>query len=215
MISAVLFDLDGVLLDTAEGSIESFDYACRQMGFNILTYEEKKKIIGPPIKLSFKALCSCSEAESKQASVIFREYYKDFALFKAYPYEGILSVLEELKARGFKIGVATYKREDYAIKLLDYFGISQYCDIVHGADAECQRTKANIVNLCIEALKVPKKSVVLIGDTVHDSLGAQKVGINFIGVTYGYGFTTTNDIDMFPNIGKISQPRELIKLLIL
>lgn len=210
MIKAVLFDLDGVLLDTAEGSIDSFKYACKQMGFSEPSNEELMRIIGPPVQMSFHSFFNCSDSEIQKATKIFREYYKSEALFKAYAYDGILCVMEELKRNKILIGVATYKREDYANSILEHFGISKFCDVIHGADEDGCRSKTDIINLCINDLSVNKQNIVLIGDTKHDAEGAIKANIKFIGATYGYGFKCKEEVDIYNNIGTIEHPSELI-----
>lgn len=201
MINTVLFDLDGVLLDTGEGSIDSARYAARIMGFEELPYDTVRKFVGPPIVSSFMMYHGCNEEEATKAALIFREYYKEKALFKAVLYPGILDTLAFLQKKGYKIGVATYKREDYAIRLLEHFGIVAYCDVIHGADAANLLSKKDIVNLCIHELKANPLNVILVGDTFHDAEGAVASGIGFIGVTYGYGFRGIKDVERYPHIG--------------
>lgn len=213
MINTVLFDLDGVLLDTGEGSIDSARYAARIMGFEELPYDTVKKFVGPPIVRSFMMFHGCSEEEATKAAQIFREYYKEKALFKAVLYPGILDTLAILQKNGYKIGVATYKREDYAIRLLEHFGIAPYCDVIHGADAANLLSKKDIVTLCICELKAKPSDVILVGDTFHDAEGAVASGIGFIGVTYGYGFKADKDVKTYPHIGiaeNCFQIREII-----
>ena len=198
---AVLFDLDGTLLDTTDGVLESALYAARTMGYAPLPYETMLHFVGPPIQDSFRRYYGADESEAQKAASIFRNYYKENALFKARPYDGLSNALERLKGIEVAIGVATYKREDYALSILEHFGIASYCRTMHGADNFNQLTKADIVNLCISELGVPKEFVVLIGDTEHDALGATRAGVDFIGVTFGFGFKTSADVDKYPNIG--------------
>lgn len=214
MINTVLFDLDGVLLDTGEGSIDSARYAARIMGFEELPYDTVKKFVGPPIVKSFMMYHGCNEDEATKAAQIFREYYKETALFKAVLYPGILDALAFLQKNRYKIGVATYKREDYAIRILEHFGIATYCDVIHGADAANLLSKKDIVNLCVHELKASPSDVILVGDTFHDAEGAVAAGIGFIGVTYGYGFKGVKDVEIYPHIGiaeNCLQIQEIIK----
>lgn len=213
MIKATLFDLDGTLLDTTDGVLESAIFAATQLGYPRLPYETMLKFVGPPIQNSFKIFYGASEERAQEAANIFRSYYKENALLKASLYPDIIEVLENLKARGIKIAVATYKREDYAISILKHFGIAPYCKSMHGADNYNKLTKADIVNLCIDELGIDKSEVVLIGDTEHDALGAQRAGVQFLGVTYGFGFRFHNDIDEYPNIGCADSTKEILKFI--
>ena len=210
-MKAILFDLDGTLLDTTEGVLESALFAAKEMGFDPLPYDIMLKFVGPPIQNSFIHYYGCSSEQAQLAAEFFRNYYKNHALYKAELYPSVIKTLSEIKKRGLSIGVATYKREDYAISILDYFGITQFCKSVHGADNFNRLTKADIVNTCIRELGQSKTDVMLIGDTEYDAMGAQKAGVAFLGVTYGFGFKSKTDIEAYPNIGCVDNPIQILK----
>lgn len=212
--SAVLFDLDGTLLDTTDGVLESAEFAAKMMGYDLLPRETMLRFVGPPIQESFIRYYGTDKTVAQQAANIFRDYYKENALFKARPYDGLDGLLRTLRDEGVAIGVATYKREDYALSVLEHFGISQYCRSMHGADDFNRLTKADIVEMCIAELGVPKYDVVLVGDTEYDAIGAVNAGVDFIGVTFGFGFKTESDVAKFPNIGiadTLGRVSELLK----
>lgn len=228
-IRNVLFDLDGTLLDTSEGVLESAVYAARKMGYSLLPHEIMRTFIGPPIQQSFKTHYHASEEEAKRAASFFREYYKSQALLKAVPYEGIFSLCDLLQKKGLKLAVATYKREDYALTLLKHFHFDRYMTTIHGADMEGKLTKADIVDLCISEMggikgnndkgsladgNADKESdTVLIGDTEHDGLGAMRAGVDFLAVTYGFGFSCEEQAKEFYPIGIAHSPMEIAKVL--
>ena len=211
MIKAILFDLDGTLLDTTEGVLESAVFAAKSLGFNELPHETMLSFVGPPIQNSFMKWYGCSEEMAQKAANIFRSYYKENALFKAQLYPGIIEVLDELKQRGIKMGVATYKREDYAITILEHFGIAPFCQTMHGADHFNKLKKADIVNFCINELASDREDVVLIGDTEHDAIGAYHANVQFLGVTFGFGFKSKADVDVYHNIGCVNSAKEILK----
>lgn len=188
---AVVFDLDGTLLDTSAGIIKSVDYTIKKMGLNNLSASQKRSFIGPPIQHSFKKTYCLDDEATALAAGIFRNQYSEVDLFEAQPYEGIFDLLDLLRKRKIKIGVATYKREDYAHKILEHFGISDYCDSIKGADFEGKYTKQVIIELCIGDLNVSKREVLMVGDTENDRIGAEKAVVDFLGVGYGFGYTTT------------------------
>ena len=121
--------------------------------------------------------------------------------------------LSELKKMGVMMGVATYKREDYAIKLLLHFGIERFCSVMHGADAEGRLTKADIVELCIREMGADKKETLLVGDTAQDAKGAYDAGIGFIAVTWGFGYQTASDVQGFPCQAILDHPSQLLDLI--
>lgn len=207
----VLFDLDGTLLDTTEGVLESAFYAARKMGYKELPYEQMLSFVGPPIQNSFMKHYGCCIDIAQEAANCFRSFYKENALFKAKLYPGMIEVLEKMKEKGVKMGVATYKREDYAISILKHFGIAPYCLSMHGADNYNKLSKADIVNLCINEMTSNREDVILVGDTEYDAIGAKNAGVDFLGVTYGFGFKTEEDLIAYNNIGCANSTYDILK----
>ncbi len=214
MIKNVLFDLDGTLLDTREGIIESAKYTAAELGYEELPYETMLKFIGPPIQNSFMRFYGCDAAEAQYASEFFREYYKTKTLFMAEPYDGIYDLCDVLKENGIGMAVATYKREDYALSLLRHFRFHEYCDPMHGADNNNVLKKEDIVRMCLEEMGAKPEDSVLIGDTENDAKGAVMAGIPFIAVTYGFGFKTEEEINAYPNIGVAATPMEVAEIIL-
>ena len=214
MIKNVIFDLDGTLLDTREGVIESARYAAKKMGYSELPYETMLTFVGPPIQNSFIKYYGCDENTAQKAANIFRDYYKNSALLLAEAYEGIYDLCQELKENNVRMSVATYKREDYALTLLHHFGFDKYCNPMHGADNENLLKKEDIVRMCLDEMGAAKDDCVLIGDTDNDAKGAIKAGTKFIAVTYGFGFKNETDVMGFPYIGVASKPAEIKKIIL-
>lgn len=197
-----IFDVDGTLLDTSEGVISAVKHTIEEMKFDMLTDEMLAGFIGPPIQESFARAYGLNGSILQEIACIFRNYYKEVDLFKAIPYEGIYTVLQELLMRGIMSAVATYKREDYATTLLRHFGFDKYTYNMHGGDNENKRKKKDIIELCIAESGITDKSrIVMVGDTIHDAAGAEMVGIDFIGVTFGFGFKSESDISVVKHIG--------------
>ena len=209
MIRNVIFDLDGTLLDTREGVIESAKYAAKEMGYSSLPHETMLTFVGPPIQNSFMKHYGCDEETAQKAANIFRDYYKNKALLLAEPYEGIYDLCKILKENGVKMSVATYKREDYAQTLLRHFGFDKFCNPMHGADNTNILKKEDIVRMCQDEMGASGDSCVLIGDTDNDAKGAIKAHTKFIAVTYGFGFKNEKDVIDYPHIGIAHKPIEI------
>ena len=206
-IKAILFDLDGTLLDTSAGIRHSVRYAMSQLHLPQPSDDQIGEFIGPPIQESLMKYAGITAEEAQKGANIFREFYKNEALFEASLYEGILSILEQLRQHGIKIGVATYKREDYAIEILKHFDIVPYCDVIHGADNENRLSKADIIQLCCDELREDKAHILLVGDTEHDAKGAALSGVRFCAVTWGFGYRKK---DVPEDICCIHEPMELL-----
>lgn len=208
-----VFDVDGTLLDTSEGILASVRYTIEKMGLEPLSEEKIKTFIGPPIQNSFKKQYGFEDKIINEMAATFRNRYKDEDLLLAKPYDGIFKVLEELATQNITPAIATYKRQDYALKLLEHYGFNRYTDIIFGSDFEGKLTKKDIIMLALDKAGVSDYGkTVMIGDSDNDAIGANKLGTKFIGVTYGFGFKTADDVNEFDNIGVANTTEEIIKL---
>ena len=187
MYRGIIFDLDGTLLDTSEGVLSSVRHTIKTMGYRELPEETLLTFIGPPVKRSLMEHYGLDDAEADRATAVFRDQYKNVDLLKARPYDGILPLLERLKSQGFLIGVATLKREDYALTILEHFGIAERCDLICGSDFASKMQKTDVLDKCLKGLNLSPAEAVLIGDTASDGSGAKCSGTDFIAVTYGFG----------------------------
>lgn len=213
-IKNIIFDLDGTLLDTTDGIIKSVQHVVRTLGYDELPHETMLKFVGPPIQDSFVEFYGCNLRNAQNAADLFRDYYKKNALFDAVPYAGVFEMCNELRIRGNNIAVATYKREDYALSLLKHYGFDEFCESMHGSDNYNILKKSDIIELCIAELEGERNEFVLVGDTKHDAIGAKTTGINFIGVTYGFGFQTESEVNLYPNIGVAQKPMDVLSIVV-
>lgn len=210
-IEAILFDLDGTLLDTSEGICHSVRYTLDQLQLPQPSEESLREFVGPPIQESLMRYGELSMEEAQRGANIFRNFYKSQALFEASLYDGIIPMLEQSREQGLKIGVATYKREDYAIDILKHFEIAKYCDVMHGADNDNKLTKADIIELCCEELCVLKQNIILVGDTEHDAKGASQAGIKFCAVTWGFGYVSGKVFSEYPYHYICNKPQDIVE----
>ena len=98
-----LFDLDGTLIDSSEGIINSVIYALKKFGIEETEREKMHAFIGPPLTDSFTKYYGFSEEESWKAVVAYREYYQDKGIFECKLYDGIPDVLKAVKQAGKKL----------------------------------------------------------------------------------------------------------------
>lgn len=213
MIKQVIFDLDGTLLDTREGILESVRCAAHALGYGELSHETLLTFVGPPLRQSFMTHYGCTPEGAQRAVKIFRDCYGQGALLKAQPYEGIYELCGELKRRGISMAVATYKPEDFALPLLRHFRFDEYCGVMHGADRENKLSKRDIIELCMEEMGAAQQETILVGDTEHDAAGAAEAGIAFLAVTYGFGFRSREDVRRYPCLGVARTPMEIADIL--
>mgnify|MGYP002856872245 CR=1 FL=1 len=209
MIRKAIFDLDGTLIDTSEGIIESVKYAVQKMNYPGLNNDELVNFIGPPLKDSFLRYLVKNEVEAEIAVRYFREYYANGGLLKAKPYDGICGLLELLSERNVNLSVATYKLEKYAIKMLKFFKIDSYFKSIHGSDADGRMKKKEIVQLCLDDMSEALDEAVLIGDTSNDEKAAEELGMSFLAVTYGFGYRSPEKVNYRNCIGVADCPLKI------
>lgn len=208
-----VFDVDGTLLFTQPGILKAMREMFNEMGLGELPKEREKYFCGPPIHVSLKMFYPhLTDEDIQKCADCFRSIYKKPEyLLMAEPYDGIMKLLDDLKANDIRIAVATYKREDYAIDIMNHFGISKIADVVHGSDNFNKLKKTDIIRLCLEEMGVKDfNRAVMIGDSDNDAVGAKGLGIPFLAVNYGFGFETKEDVDAFPNIGMAKSPEEIL-----
>ena len=207
----IIFDVDGTLLNTAAGVLKSAEYAILQSGRNLPDKQTMLSFIGPPIQDSFEKTFKISGNELVNMTNLFRNSYSMQYLYEAEPYAGLYEVLDVLTSYKVHIAIATYKREDYAVKILHHFVLDRYSDSSHGADAENKLKKSDIIEKCIQECGISERSrIVMVGDTEHDASGAKKAGVDFIGVTWGFGFQKKQDVMRAGAIGSADKPAEIL-----
>lgn len=185
----ILFDLDGTLTDPAIGITNSVMHSLKKYGIEVADRTELYKFIGPPLHESYEKFYGFSADEALQAVEHYREYYRVKGIYENLVYDGIEELLIKLNESGKKVILATSKPEIFAREILRYFGLDKYFYYAAGANLDGSRTdKAEVIAYALEAGGVSdKSSVVMVGDREHDIIGANKNGIDSIGVLFGYG----------------------------
>ena len=183
------FDLDGTITDSSEGITNSVMYSLKKFGIEETDRTKLYQFIGPPLNVSFEKYYHFSEEQAKKAIAYYREYYAVKGIYENQVYEGFEGVLKKLKEAGKTLVVATSKPEPYARLIIDYFHLSQYFDYVAGMEMEGGRgSKAEVIQYAIDTCHISdKKEVLMVGDREHDVNGARTVGIDCLGILYGFG----------------------------
>ena len=184
----ILFDLDGTLTDSKPGIVKGVQYVLRCCGIDEPDLEKLTSFVGPPLYKSFMKYLECSEEDAKEVVECYREYYAETGLYENALYEGIDALLYNLKERGYKIILASSKPRIYVKRVLSYFRIMRYFDIVEGSELDGKNTeKAELIAHILEKWDLKADECVMVGDRKHDIQGAKANGVDSIAVGYGYG----------------------------
>lgn len=187
--SHILFDLDGTLTNPRLGIGNSLKYALRQMHLDGYSDEILEQFIGPPLQEGFKMHFGLNEQLTTLAVEHFRTYFGEKGLYENEPYEGILEMLEELHRTGKKVYLVTSKLEKYAQMIVRHFEFDRYLDDLQGAEYTGKHSsKSQLIARLMERNQLEASaSIVMVGDTHYDILGAKEQGISSVAVAYGFG----------------------------
>ncbi|MBS6645015.1 MAG: HAD family hydrolase [Clostridiaceae bacterium] len=185
----LLFDLDGTLTDPKEGITKSVQHALKAYGIIEEDLDKLCPFIGPPLKDSYMEFYGFNEQDAQEGVYKYREYFSVKGWMENKEYPGIDKMLDALRKAGKHLMVATSKPEEFAVKILKYFGMDHYFDFIGGADMEETRVKkADVIRYVLEKNGITDlETVIMVGDRKHDVIGAKEVGVESVGVLYGYG----------------------------
>lgn len=185
----LLFDLDGTITDSETGITRCVEYALNHFGIRVNNLSELSPFIGPPLLDSFKEFYNFTDEQAVIATEKYRERYTDKGIYENELYPGIKELLAEAHRKGRTVILATSKPEVFAKRILDYFELSSYFSFVAGSGLDGSlHTKTDVINHILRSNDIKDLStVVMIGDRKHDIIGANNVGIDSVGVLYGFG----------------------------
>lgn len=188
-VKAIIWDLDGTLLNTLDDLAGSTNAALAMNGMPVRTTDEVRRFVGNGIhKLIERAMPELGAEHPKFQVVLdsFVAHYGEHSKDHTKPYDGIIDVLDKLTARGVKIAIVSNKI-DFAVKALskDYFGDRMLSAV--GDDPS--RRKKPAPDSVLEAMRqmgVSPDETIYIGDSDVDVITARNAGIPCIAVTWGF-----------------------------
>lgn len=188
--SAMLFDLDGTLTNSAPGIKRSLRYALDKLGVTDYDPAVLDKFLGPPLIWSFKTYMGLDDDTAAEGLRLYRQDYNERGgKYDAEVYEGIPKLLAALRDSGVRLGVATVKPENTAKEVLEHFDLMKYFETVSGgAPEEKKAEKKEMILRALERMDISADdSVLMIGDRVFDIEGGIAAGVRTLGVGYGFG----------------------------
>jgi phosphoglycolate phosphatase len=194
-LSAVLFDLDGTLLDTVADIALALNRTLVEYACKALAEDDVRRMIGrgSPILIE-RAVASQGRAidAATQAAMLERFFHHYGELEesnedRAQPYSGAAESLLAVHDAGLRTAVVTNKQYRFADALLKRVGLIDWVDVVVGGDT-CARRKPDPQPLLFacESLQVPPSDSLMVGDSVNDVQAARSAGIPVVCVSYGY-----------------------------
>lgn len=187
-LKAVLFDLDGVIIDSYNAWFNIFNKTRKHFKLPPITKKEfSSKVWGGSIENDVKHYFKGHTKEEVE-----KFYFNNFDDFKKHTKlnKGVKETLKKIKSKGIKLGVVSNTYKKAVIDILKHLKINFFFDIIIGGD-EMQNGKPapDSLNKAIEKLKITNTEVIYVGDTKNDRGAARNAGVFFIGLKTNGDFT--------------------------
>lgn len=188
-VQTVIFDLDGVLIDSGKDIANAVNFTLQTLGRPTLPSEQIIGYIGPGIEGIWR---QCLGADAEQllsiALPIYKARYREYCVVETTFYPGIPEALSQLKSRGKIMAVATNKPEDFTRRILEGLDLAPYFDVVVGAESvRRKKPDPEAIQLILAKLGASPETTVVVGDADTDIQAAKAAKTISCGVTYGYG----------------------------
>lgn len=188
-IEAVVFDLDGTLIDSAPGILSSFEAAFSQHGITPLK-PWQTGLIGPPLLHTIAKQCDSQDHDLLDAlRAAFVACYDSGGYRLSTPYPGIDTVLLAMQSLGIRMFVATNKRIAPTQLILEHLGWNTFFEGVFGVDSflPSQTSKADVIRRICQHFGLTASRSWYVGDRVEDYEAASLAGLPFVLAVWGFG----------------------------
>lgn len=190
----IIFDLDGTLIDSSEGILQSVEEAFRQCAVPL---QEKlsSKLIGPPLTELLPRLAGTTEERViAMLSSAFKDSYDVEGYKNTEVFEGVVELMRQLKEMGHILYIATNKRILPTRKIIAFFGWRELFNGVYALDLfEQPRNKSELIAYVMNLHDMNIDDTLYIGDTLADHRAAQSNEIGYIMAMWGYDSGTFSD----------------------
>lgn len=198
---AILFDLDGTLIDSAPDLHAAVNILIARRGLGPLSLDQVKSMIGNGVKkLVERAFAACGVSlagEALEAEYLAMiDIYGDHLTVLTTLMPGVPDVIEAVREGGVRVAVVTNKPKRAAEAILDHFGLSAHLDAVIGGDACVKKKPAPDMFLAaLDVLGVGPEDVLAIGDGPIDVAAARAAGVQIALVRGGYTTVAVEELE--------------------
>lgn len=185
----ILFDLDGTLIDSKPGILTSIR---KTLDHYQVPYTEEviNKMIGPPFRVSMRELLGIEDTSLVEELILYyRKHYQAGDWRDCRIYDGVVEMLTTLREKGYTLGIATSKPLQYTTIIMEELALDRFFHHIGGATGDStSELKKDVIRGTLTALGVSDlDSVLMVGDRLYDIEGANAVGVDSMGILWGYG----------------------------
>lgn len=209
---AIVFDLDGTLLNTLEDLRDSVNYGLKSMGMPERSLEEIRRFVGNGVQrlVSLAVPQGTGAEDQEKVFAAFKEHYRVHCNDKTNLYPGIRDLLKELKKREFPMAIVSNKLQEGVDALAEQY-FNTYVKVAIGAREGIRKKPApDSVLEALRLLGVPREQAVFVGDSEVDIATARNAGMDCI--TVGWGFRTREEQEKAGADCFVSEPGEVLEL---
>ncbi len=214
--TAILFDLDGTLVDTAGDIGAALDALLVENGHKALGEATARGLVGDGARALIEKGWKVAGQPAPDAASLDKLTKRWFEIYEAdiartsRPYPGVEATLEALRTRGLKLGIVTNKADRPTAKLLKALGFEKYFGAVVGGDVPFRKPDPRHVRVGLAALGSAPGETAFVGDSPNDAFSARAAGLPFIAVPYGYSLGPVENLRADVLVRDFAQIAELI-----
>ncbi len=194
---AIVFDLDGTLLDTAPDLCGTLNELLAEHGRPTIPLDRLRPMIGDgAAKMVERGFAASGDVPADFTGLVrrFIELYAARIAAETRPFPGVVDCLERLRAVGTQLAICTNKTTSLTESLLAALDLAAYFPVVIGGDGPARKPDPRHLLAVVERLGVTPQSTLMIGDSINDVAAAKAAGIKVVAVTFGY--TTTPALEL-------------------
>lgn len=190
-MKACIFDLDGTLTDTLESLVFSVNASLKEMGFSSISEEECRSFVGNGARYLMESALKAAGDEGasriEEGMQVYGRIFNQNCTYRVVPYEGIVSMLEAMKAQGIKLAVLSNKPHKQTVNVVEtVFGKEMFAYIQGQCDSIRRKPEPDGVFYLLDQLGVSKEECLYVGDSEVDVETGNRAGLKNISVTWGF-----------------------------
>lgn len=188
MYRVVFFDVDGTLLDTRDTMAAAYGHACLTLGLDEDDYTNIFAYVGKSTTQMFVDKHHLEGDELDRARQLYYDHFFNEGMRQVKMYDGMMQLMDDLKADGRVVAIATARSDWQIEKMLADIGLGDYFDHIAAVhDGMHQGDKDDMLRECMQKINAAPEECIMIGDRSYDINGATKAGMHSIAVTFGFG----------------------------
>lgn len=214
MVTHVIFDLDGTLLNTLGDLAASVNFALSENGLPVRSIDEIRRFIGNGIrKLIARSVPECCPPELEgEVFSCFKAHYSENCLTATRPYEGIPELLQELSDSGISLAVVSNKADALSKKLMAHFYPDRFAEVWGEREGVAKKPSPEPLLSCCRSIGAAVENVLYVGDTEVDLETARAAGCRCALVTWG--FRSHDEVCALAPDHVINTPDEIVRILL-